>query len=269
MHFPKSLAVIPVPALIVIIAILVITLPYRPLVVFEPPLLGLTLSILFRFGMSMVVAYFSGRSYLASGSNSLLLLGSGVLAFGASGLAGSAFGLLIAGPNVLATVNNAGALLASIPHAASAVLVFSGAPSQKVPSYDRLKLNLIIAYLGVLVFTILLTTTSLQGAIPPFFIQGVGPTLLNNGVTGTAMALFAISALLFMRVHSKSKSEILYWYSLALALIAVSMSAFFLSPAPGSAVAWSGRSATCLGGVYFLISVLTAGRGTRTEGIQS
>jgi len=114
----------------------------------------------------------------------------------------------------------------------------------------------ILAYLGVLVFTALLTITSIRGAIPPFFIQELGPTLLRQVVLGTAVALFGISSLLFMRLYSKSKEAFQYWYSLALALIAVGLSAVFLQKAVGSPIGWAGRSAQFLGGVYFLVAVL-------------
>ncbi len=124
-----------------------------------------------------------------------------------------------------------------------------------------------LAYLGVLVFMALLTIASLQGAIPPFFIQGVGPTLLRQVVLGTAAALFAMSSLLFMIFYSKSRSEFLYWYSLALALIAAGLSAVFLQKAVGSPIGWTGRSTQYLGGIYFIIAVLTALRGARAKGI--
>ncbi|MFB0536675.1 MAG: PAS domain S-box protein [Anaerolineae bacterium] len=115
---------------------------------------------------------------------------------------------------------------------------------------------MILAYLGVLVFTALLTVASLRGAIPPFFIQELGPTLLRQVVLGTAVALFGISSLFLMRLYSKSKETFQYWYSLALALIAVGLSAVFLQKAVGSPIGWTGRSAQYLGGIYFLIAVL-------------
>jgi len=260
-HLLRRLGAIPLPVFIAIVASLFTAQPYMPLVVFEPPLLLPILNTLFVSAVSFVVAYITARSYLTSGSLIPLLLGSAVLTFGSTGLvAGWLMGL--GGPNVNVTVHNTGALAASIFHAVSATLAFAGATLQV--SRFR-KSRLIIAYLGVLVFAALLTIASLQGSIPPFFIQGVGPTLLRQVVLGTALALFALSSILFMRRYSKSKSPILYWYSLALALIAVGLSAVFLQRAVGGPIGWTGRSAQYLSGIYFLIAVLT-GRGPRTKG---
>jgi len=260
-HSLKRLGAVPLPVFIAIVATLFIAQPYMPLVVFEPPLLLPVLNALFISAISFVVAYISARSYLISGSFIPLLLGSAVLTFGSTGLvAGWLMGL--GGPNVNVTIHNTGALATSIFHAVSAILAFAGATLQ-VSSFRKLRLT--IAYLGVLVFAALLTMASLQGSIPPFFIQGVGPTLLRQAILGTAVALFALSSILFVRRYFKSKSPILYWYSLALALIAVGLSAVFLQRAVGGPIGWTGRSAQYLGCIYFLISVLTAGRGTGTK----
>jgi PAS domain S-box-containing protein len=238
-----------IPAFLVIIAVLTI-LDIR--VIFEPPLLLFILNTLFISVISFAVAYISARNYLKSGSPSFLLLGCGVLTFGVGNLVA---GWLIGppgGPNAAVTIHNIGALSGSVFHVVSAA--FAGVTSEKVSNHRKSKG--ILAYLGVLVFTALLTITSIRGAIPPFFIQELGPTLLRQVVLGTAVALFGISSLLFMRLYSKSKEAFQYWYSLALALIAVGLSAVFLQKAVGSPIGWAGRSAQYLGGVYFLFAVL-------------
>ncbi|MFQ6067782.1 MAG: PAS domain S-box protein, partial [bacterium] len=63
------------------------------------------------------------------------------------------------------------------------------------------------------------------------------------------------------------KSDFLYWYSLALALIAVGLSVGFLEKAVGSPIGWGGGFAQYLGGIYFLIAVSTVIRGAPTKGI--
>lgn len=260
----KRLGAIPIPIFIAIIASLAI-LDVR--VVYEPPLLLLILNTLFVSLTSFTVAYISARSYLTSGSLTLLLLGCGVLAYGFGGLvAGWVIGVP-GGPNANVTIHNTGVLFGSIFHIASAILALAGATSQKVSKNGELKL--ILAYLGVLIFIALVTIATLQGNIPPFFIQGVGPTSLRQGVLGTAIVLFSLSCLVFMRLWFKSKPGLLYWYSLALGLIAVGLSAVFLQKAVGSPLGWAGRSAQYLGGIYFFIAVLTAIRGIRTKGTRS
>jgi len=238
-----------IPAFIVIIAVLAIL---DTTVVFEPPLLLFILNALFISVMSFVVASISASNYLKRGSLSFLLLGCGVLAFGSGNLVA---GWLIGppgGPNTAVTIHNIEALFGSVFHVVSAAL--AGVTSKKVSNHR--KSRVILAYLGVLVFTALLTVASLRSAIPPFFIQELGPTLLRQVVLGTAVALFGISSLFLMRLYSKSKEAFPYWYSLALALIAVGLFAVFLQKAVGSPIGWAGRSAQYLGGIYFLIAAL-------------
>jgi PAS domain S-box-containing protein len=241
-----------IPAFIVIIAVLAIS-DIR--VVFEPPLLLFILNTLFISVMSFVVASISASNYLKRGSLSFLLLGCGVLALGSGGLVA---GWLIGppgGPNVNVTIYDTGALLGAVLHFTGAILASTGGTSDIILVLKP-KSKMILAYLSVLVFTALLTIASLRGATPPYMIQGIGPTLLGRAVLGTAVALFGFSSLFFMRLYSKSKEAFEYWYSLALALIAVGLSAVFLQKAVGSPIGWAGRSAQYLGGIYFLVAVL-------------
>lgn len=87
-------------------------------------------------------------------------------------------------------------------------------------------------------------------------MQGVGPTLLRQVVLGTAVVLFAISSVVFMIIYCTSKSDVLYWYSLALALIAIGLFAVSIQKVVGSPLGWAGRTAQYVGGMYFLITVL-------------
>jgi len=256
----KRLGAIPIPILIAMIATLAV-LDLRAS--FESPLLLFALNAVFVSLASFLVAYISARSYLISGSNTNLLLGSGVLAFGSASLLA---GWLMAPPggvNVNVTIHNTGSLLGSVFHAVSATMILLGVTSEVLRFR---KLRLIITYLAVLVLIALLTIASLQGVIPTFFIQGEGPTSLRQGVLGTALFLFAISSIMFMKLYSESKSDLLYWYSLALAMIASGFFAIFFSRVSGSPVAWAGRCAQYVGGIYFLIAVLTTIRGARTKG---
>ena len=243
-----------IPAFIVIIAVLALS-DIR--VVFEPPLLLSILNTLFISVISLVVASISASNYLKSGSLSFLLLGCGVLAVGSGSLAA---GWLIGppgGPNVNVTIYDTGALLGAAFHATGAILASAGGTSEPILALKR-KPKVILAYLSVLVFVASLTIASLRGATPPYILQGIGPTPLGRAVLGTAVALFGFSSFFFMRLTSKSKEAFPYWYSLALALMAVGLSAVFLQKAVGSPIGWAGRSAQYLGSIYFLIAVLTS-----------
>jgi PAS domain S-box-containing protein len=104
----------------------------------------------------------------------------------------------------------------------------------------------------------LFTVASLGGTIPPFFVQGVGPTTLRQWVLGSADILFAFSFLIFMGLYLRNREVFLYWYSSALALTSISLTAFFIESAVGSPIGWAGRFSQYLWGIYFLVAVITA-----------
>jgi PAS domain S-box-containing protein len=131
----------------------------------------------------------------------------------------------------------------------------------------RRKLWLVLSYVGLTIFVALFTKVSLGGIIPPFFVQGVGPTALRQGVLGSAAILFAFSFLIFASSYLKNREVFLYWYSLALALTSIGLTAFLLQGAVGSLVGWAGRFSQYLAGMYFLIAIMAAFRSAHTRNI--
>ena len=232
-------------------------------VVFEPHyLLPLFNSSLFL--AACVIASIALRSYLMSGAATILWLGCGVLTLGAGALAA---GWLIYpfGPNVNVTIFNVAVLLASICHAGGVLSTLEEKPGEADPGRRRRKATL--GYLAVLTAIALLVVLTLAGIMPPFFIQGQGPTVLRQYVVEWALVLFIFASLVIMQRFLRKRAPFLYWYSLALALVAISMLAFFLQPAVGSPIGWVGRSSYVLAAVYFLLSVNSAWRAARTRGV--
>ncbi|MCK4721884.1 MAG: hypothetical protein KAT75_01210, partial [Dehalococcoidia bacterium] len=243
----RRFALTAVPAFIALIAILAI-LDIR--LVFEPSLLLPVLNTVFISIMAFLVAYLSARGYLKTGSLNLLFVGTGVLAFGSTN---QVAGWLLGAPggiDAFITVGSTGLLFGSVFYLVGAASTLTAVTPEKVS--ERRRPKVMFAYFGVLIFTAVLTVAVLVDALPRFFIQGIGPTLFGQEVLGVAVALLAISSLLFMRSFFRSKSGFLYWYSLALALIAVGSLAVFLQQAVGSIIGWAGRSAQYLGSIYFL-----------------
>lgn len=250
---------ISIPALTMIIATLHMTKLSSGLI-FEPPLLYPVLQTLFVLPTSLAVAYLSARGYLASGSVTLLPVGSGVLVIGCGTVVGSLIIVLPGGTNVGVMLANVGFLVGAALNTVGAALTAAGVSSTGlVPG--RARFNVMLAYLGVLLYTGWLTIAGLQEATPLFFVQGVGPTPLRQAVLGGALALFVVSSLTFMRLYFKSKADILFWYSLALASLAVTVVAFFTLRVVGGPISWTGRIAQWLGSIYFLLAVLSTVRG--------
>lgn len=227
--------------------------------VYEPhfllPLLNTSL-----FLAAGVVAYIAMRIYLISGSPTILWIGCGVLTLGAGSLAA---GWLIwpCGPNVNVTIFNVGVFLASICHIGAAVANLGEGPGESDSGLR--KRNVKLGYLAVLVVIAALVVLAVTDRTPPFFIQGQGPTVIRQNVAGWAIMLLIVSSLFTMNRFRHQRAFFLYWYSLALALLALAMLAFLLQPAVGSPIGWLGRSAYVLAGIYFLVSVSSGLREAR------
>jgi PAS domain S-box-containing protein len=260
-RLPK-LAVLPIPIFLLLLWALGV---YDIRSVFEPPWLLPILNTAFLSAIPLVIAYVTTRAYMSSGSMSLLMFGSGVLTFGLSGFAAGILRIGMEGANTNVTIYNCGVLLAAGFHVYGAASGLIGVE----PELDlrRKKMNLINAYLAVFILIGLLVIATANNLTPVFFIQGAGPTLLRQIVLGGAIGLFAVSAFLLTMLYLRSKADFLYWYSLALFLIATGLACVFFEKAVGSPIGWLGRSAQYLGCIYLLVAVLSAVRDVRGKGV--
>jgi hypothetical protein len=163
------------------------------------------------------------------------------------------------GPNVAVTISNSGALFASLFYIASATTTMSSSSSR---DSKRRKPKSLLAYGGAVGFLTALTVFALLGVTPAFFVPGIGSTVLRQVVVAAGLFLFAVSSVLFMRLYHDSKSGILFWYSTALALTAIGFAAFYFGRTVGDPIAWTGRVATYLGGIYSLIAIWSAVQGS-------
>ena len=253
----RYLAFIPIPVLIAVVVAL--NLIVKPSLFYEPSWLLPITNTLFITLVLIIVAYIAMKNYMATGRLQILLLGCGVLAFGIGGVvAGVVRSVPGAGANINVTIYNMGALIGALFHFAAALILLAGI-SPEVRS-ERKGFWFVCGYGGLSVFIVVFTMASLRGIIPPFFIQGVGPTALRQWILGVADILFAFSFFIFMGSYIKNREVFLYWYSSALALTSISLTAFFIERAIGSPVGWAGRSSQYLGGIYFLVAIITAKR---------
>jgi hypothetical protein len=248
--------------ILIFIAILAIAANVKSEAVFEPPFLVTALNTILITTTSLAVAYVSTKSFLASGLRTILLLSSGTLMYGLTSLTGSWLFAIQGGPNAFLTIQNIGAFFASALHLAGASLALRKTPL----TWPRLrKLRITACYSGVFAVAAVLVAMSLLGLISPFYVMGEGSTLLRRWVLGITVTLFLLSSTLIMWLFSKSKATLLYWYSLALALIAIALTSFYLQHAVGDTLGWTGRMAQYLAGIYFLIAVLTTLKTTRSN----
>jgi len=254
----KGLGSVPVLIFVAVIATLAM-LDIRT--VFKFPLIPVV-GYFFAAAVASVVAYISAKSYLQDGSPLILLLGSGVLALGSSSLlAGLTIGYMGGTGNIAGTIYETGLLVASALHFQSAFAALLGAPSQE--ELQNRRTWVILANLGVVTTITLVTIATFQGVTPAFYIEKAGATPLLTWVAGVSCVLFAISFLILMRLYSRSRSDILYWYSLAIALMAAARFGFSLVEIADTPIHWAARFAQYLGAFYLLVAVLVSVKGEK------
>ncbi|MFA6224371.1 MAG: PAS domain S-box protein [Desulfomonilaceae bacterium] len=253
MKTAKLTASLLLPAFILAISILAyIQIP----VTFESSQLLLILNTLFIGLIPMAIAYLAARVYMSSGSTGFLLMGCGMLTFGLSSILAAAFINLSDGPNILVTIHNSGVLLSAICQTIGAMLFIGGGTSWAVRGKGPCPV--IGIYGGVVLLTLLFSLVTAVGFLPRFFVQGVGPTVLRQFVLISAMNLYIFSAVLFMIHYRRWRSDFIYWYALALAMISVGLFGILLQKSVGCPIGWLGRSAQYLGGSFGLIAILMA-----------
>jgi len=251
----KSLALAPLPLFTLLIIVFACI---DTSTVIEPPYLLLALNVLFLTIIPFSIAYVAWRSYADSGQWRLFLIGCGMVAFGACAiLAGLAINVT-GGQNANVTIFNSGALLAAVLIVTAAIFSIQEQHRYRMTHHRALYLG--FSYLVVIIFMSLFAIAAYEGLVPPFFVQGTGPTVLRQFVLGTATVLFAVSSVIYLRVSIRSASDFTFWLSLAMALITIGLCAVFLQKDVGSPLNWVGRAAQYLGCVYLLIGMIAAYR---------
>jgi PAS domain S-box-containing protein len=252
----------PIPVLIILIGVIYASVDRS--LFYEPSWLLPLLNTLFITVTCGVVAVFALLNFHATRRLAVLLLGCGVLAFGtAAVIAGFLREVPVRGANLNVTIYNSGALLGALFHSCSALVLLAGVPGVIAPGRRRYWVFLGV---GAAVLPVCaLSVAAVMNLLPPFFVQGSGPTLLRQLILGSADVLFIFCFVILMAAFSRNGERFLSWYACALALTSISLSAFFVQTSVGSAIGWTGRFSQYLGGMYFLAAILAARRGARAR----
>jgi hypothetical protein len=244
----KYYAMIPVVTFAGLIASGYAILPNEELGVFDPISYAVLNTVLIG-GIFVLVAYVSALCYLKDGSVSLIYVGSSVLALGLAHTVGPWLG-----PEMGIPVSNVGYLFSSITSLTSAILIVTEG-NTPISTSSRGPI-VAVPYLVVLVFFAALVTASFQGVFPVFYVEELGSTSIRAGVMRIAVLAYFLSVLLLGVWYLRSKSDFLFWYSLALALVAVGLGAFTVSRNIGGPTEWLGRVSLYVSGPYFINAIL-------------
>jgi PAS domain S-box-containing protein len=205
---------------------------------------------------ALLVAGLAAASCLVGNEAAIMPLGAGMLAFGVSSLAANLVLLEGRHDSAIAIVNLGYAIagLSSL-FAAGRLLWLPG----MVPRVRPLG-SLISGYGGILLLVAAILWASLKGILPTFFVPGVGSTWVRFLVLGVAIAAFSSTSGLLWIVARRNRSVFLSWYSLGMALLAVSMTGAFGYTRIDSLAGWTVRAAVYAGSAYMVVAMVIAVR---------
>ena len=213
-------------------------------------------NLLFSTLTSAIAIILIGRSFLKRGSPGLLLIGCGVMVWGAIGITG-AF-TKNHDPHLIILIYNCCIGFSALLHFCGALVISSS--SRLVRETGKWLTAAYGLSAGVVV---LIAYLLMNSYIPMFYIQGQGGLLIRNMILGSSLFVFSAVLLLLMIYHRKHLSPFMRWYILSIALIAVGLFGFLSERVHADPVSWTARVAQYLSGIYMVIAAIALSRDIR------
>ncbi|MGB8309274.1 MAG: PAS domain S-box protein [Methanoregula sp.] len=258
----KFLSLLLIPVYIILITIFLIL---NISTSFNPPILLLVFNALFLGLIPLYAAYIAYKSYRVSGSNGLLLKGTGMLMIGLGAIIAGIVNYLPNSMNANVTVQNTGFCIGAFFQLIGILIALSGTmPKQRRSDVSKIT----ILYSGCILGFSLFSIAAVLGAVPPFFIQGIGFTALREFIITSAIEFFVLSAGILLWLYFKKHENFFFWYSIGMALIGLGLLAVHFPSVLGSPLGWIGRSAQYIGGAYLLIAFISLNISAHRTGIQ-
>ena len=209
---------------IILIVIVATVVPVAILLSFHAPesdVLFIAVQIMF-YGtlpsaVCLAAAYLLAKGYFVSGRTYLLTAGGGLLMLGLAGTVFIAFDMFASSLAPGVAAGSVSFLISSILNFLGVLLPTAG---ERAPSKLNLKPILAAVYILIAAAMGALTYAAFGTISKAFFGQG-GNTLLDKGLTLIAIALFSVSSVFFFMKGRSEKQLSVQWYSLGLALFAV------------------------------------------------
>jgi hypothetical protein len=228
--------------------------------VFNPPYLLLVISLTLISTVGFIVAYLSAKSYLATGSLTLLLLS---MAFVVQSVVpiGSGWASTFS-PSATVAMATLGLLVGSVLQLLASIQ--ASFRSASIGSEHR-KARLTIACFVALLLSLIVVFFPFWSSFPSLFTDARGITLINQLIYAVVIIVFFIGSFLFMRLYLENKSSTLYWYSLALLLWGIGTFGVMWQLRFSDVVAWTGRLGWYIGSLYYLIALRSAPKETSSQ----
>lgn len=232
---------------------------------FESDYLLLILNSVFVGLIPIAVSVFAARTYVQNGIWLALLMSCGMLVFGVGSIIAACARFLPDSSNYTVTTHNLSVFLFSILNLMAATIE---TPGRRQRYSKHRTLILILSFAGICAFVFIVVWGAIKGVIPEFFAQQ-GSTQIRNIVLCITVALCFGSSVAFYKQYKHRKLDYLYWYSIALLLIAIGLFAVLIQKVVGSPLGWMGRICQYVGCAYALISMVEIVVLAKKEGVSS
>ncbi len=215
--------------------------------------------------LPFAIAFLAARSYVHRGSRIFLLFGCGMLAIGLGDIV-SIWGLPKYGANFTSTLFDSSMLLSSVYHLSGVALLTFGSTANVRSSKRSAVLTCVAVYLGAALALLLISFLAIKGAFLIFLDQRQGPTMSRQVVMTLAGMAYAISAVLLVSLHGRTRMRFLSLYSNGLFLTGLGILTL-LSPIPfDSLLSWVGTISRYFADFYFLAAIMAGIWETRIHG---
>ncbi len=225
----------------------------------ENETLFLLLSTIFTGLIHLAVSIIAGHAFFQNRDSNVLFISCGMLALGISAMITGFVRLEPSSVNTSVTIYNACAFFGSVCHLTAAV------KKRKKLACKWARLAPLLAYMGTVLFVLIVSAGAVKGILPPFVHMG-GFTLLRNILLISSIAFYFASAVEFRRQYINRKSEYLFWYTQSLLMMSIGLFGIGVAARVGTLVGWAGRFAYYIGAIFALLSMIAVYRKTKEKG---
>lgn len=232
----------------------------------DPQYLVFSLDSIFVGIPLLFLSVIAARGFSRTGSWPTVWIGAGSLALG---LVVFSRDLLqhFYGINAMVTTDDISTFLSGILYLQGAFLIINRIPDEN-GSINR-RNTITQTYIIVLAGIVFATMVSIFDILPPFIIPGTGSTSLREVILAIDALLFFASSLMILSEYLRTRSELLFWFSMALLLNVLRCICYLFEVNIGTPLNWIGRGAVLLGGVYFFIAAVVILKEAREKHVGS
>jgi hypothetical protein len=219
---------------------------------YDPSWFYALLNAFFLLPAGLALAYITSKGFQKSGLVGFQLMGCGAVALCLSSMAtfagnsGNSITFYYTMYIVL------GLALGTLFHSTGVGLVLRGTT---VPQSARIRV-IAVTYATFVLLGLFLAVAAPDGWKGVFLNSSFYYTSLGEAIILAAGVLYASLAIILLRMYLNSKSEVVYWYAVAMLLVALSVGINFYVRREGDMIDWLFRGTTFLYGWTFFIAVL-------------